>query len=314
MMETTSMPLASPLTGIIPPVCTPMTEQFEVDVPSLERLLRFQLDDGVHGVFMLGSTSETATLTDAQRKTVLDVAVQTVAGQVPVLAGVIDFSTARQIGHARVAHETGVDALVATGPFYIHPSQDEIVQHFRYLREAVDLPIFAYDIPSAVQIKLERQTIATLASEGLIVGFKDSSGQDANFRGVVLDTREIAGFAALTGSELMVDTMLQLGASGAVPGFGNVDPAGFVRIYDAVLAGDLALARREQERLYRLFEIVKQAPPGRTGRTAASVGAFKTALFLRGVIANNVVGRPMTRLNDEETARIRDILVEAELL
>ncbi len=73
------------LHGIIPPVCTPFTEDHEVDVPSLERLLEYQLASGVHGVFMLGSTSETATLSDAQRKAVLEVAVRTVAGRVPEL-------------------------------------------------------------------------------------------------------------------------------------------------------------------------------------------------------------------------------------
>lgn len=305
------MPLPSPLTGIIPPVCTPFTADGEIDVPSLERLIAYQLDAGAHGLFMLGSTSETATLTDAQRETILDVAVRTVAGQAPVLAGIIDMATSRAIGHAESAHRLGVDALVATGPFYIRPSQEEIIDHFRALRAAVDLPVFAYDVPPNVQIKLERSTIRALTDEGLIVGLKDSSGDDANFRGVLLDNRGIEGFAAFTGSELMVDTMLQIGASGAVPGLGNVDPAGYVRIYKAIQAGDYATARCEQDRLYRLFEIVNQATPGRTGRTAAALGGFKTALQLLGVIDTNVMGRPLTRLNDAEAARIGTILGEA---
>lgn len=300
--------------GVIPPVCTPFTEDGELDVPSLERLLRFMLDDGVHGVFMLGSTSETATLSDAQREQILEVAVGTVAGQVPVMAGVIDMSTARMIAHGQTALRLGVDALVSTGPFYIRPNQAEIAAHFRTLRAAVDLPIFAYDIPSATQIKLERSTLAMLAAEGVIAGMKDSSGDDANFRGLVMDTRDMAGFSVFTGSELMVDSALMIGAAGVVPGLGNVDPAGYVRIYDAVRAGDFATARAEQDRLYRLFEIIRQAAPRRTGFTAAAVGGFKTALQLRGVIANNVPGTPMTRLDAEEIARVRTIVEAAGLL
>lgn len=308
------MSLPRPLGGVIPPVCTPLTGDYEVDVPSLERLIAFLLGNGVHGVFMLGSTSETATLTDAQRATVIDVAVRTVGGQVPVLAGVIDPGTSRMIGHARVARSLGVDGLVATAPFYINPSQNEIIGHYRALRDAVDLPVFAYDIPQNAQTKLERLTILALAEEGLVVGIKDSSGNDANFRGILLDTQAVDGFSVLTGSELTVDSALAMGAHGVVPGLGNVDPAGFVRIFDAVRRGDFDLARAEQERVYRLFSIARQAGDQRAGQTASAIGGFKTALMLRGVIATNVTGGPMTRLGTEATGRIRQILIDTSLL
>jgi 4-hydroxy-tetrahydrodipicolinate synthase len=306
--------MSQALSGIIPPVCTPFGEDGELDVPSLERLIGHLLDHGVHGVFMLGSTSETATLTDRQREAVIEVAVRTVAGQAPVLAGVIDLSTARMIEHGATARRLGVDGLVATAPFYIRPSQDEIANHYRALRAAVDLPLLAYDIPQNVHLKLERPTIAELARDRVIDGLKDSSGDEGNFRGVLIDTRDVDGFVAFTGSERMVDAILLAGAAGCVPGIGNVDPAGFVRIYDAVKAGDLATARAEQDRLFKLFAITRQANRPEVGPTASALGGFKTALNLLGVIATNVPGRPMTRLNDEEVAGVRAALVEAGLL
>lgn len=308
------MTAARPLTGIIPPVCTPFTEDGELDVPSLERLIGHLLDNGVHGLFMLGSTSETATLSDRERETAIEVAVRTAGGQVPVLAGVIDMGTARQIAHGETARRLGASGLVATAPFYIRPSQAEIVEHYRALRAEVDLPILAYDIPQNVHLKLERATVALLAREGVIDGLKDSSGDEGNFRGVLLDTRDVDGFATFTGSETMVDAILQAGASGCVPGIGNVDPAGFVRIYDAVQAGDFDAARVEQDRLFRLFAITRQAKRPEVGPTASALGGFKTALQLLGVIATNVTGRPMTRLNADESAGVRAVLVEAGLL
>lgn len=306
--------MPTPFHGIVPPVCTPFTTDNEVDVPSLERLITFLLDGGVHALFMLGSTSEMACLTDAQRRTVLDVAVRVTGGRVPVLAGVIDLTTARCIEQAQAARAAGVDGLVATAPFYIRPSQDEVIAHFRQVHAAVDLPLFAYDLPTIIQTKLARETVAQLAREGVLAGIKDSSGDEANFRGVVLDSAATPGFATFTGSELLVDSALLIGASGSVPGLGNVDPAGYARIYAAAQAGDWATARREQDRLYHLFAIIRAATPGRMGFTAGALGGFKTALMLRGVIATNVPGRPMTRLNDDETARIRALLVEADLL
>jgi len=301
------------LAGIIPPVATPMTEGHEVDIPSLERLIGFLLEAGVHGLFLLGSTSETALLTDRQRATVLEVGIGTAGGRVPVLAGVSDTATAPAIEHARAAARLGADALVLTAPFYVKPSQAEIVAHLRAVRAAVDLPLLAYDIPVFVSTKIERSTVLAMADEGLIVGLKDSSGDEGGFRLLAAETRERPDFALFTGSELLVDTALLVGARGAVPGLGNVDPAGFVRVYDAVRGGDLDGARREQERLGRLFAIVGVGLADGMGLTAAAFGAFKTALMLRGVIATNVVGRPLTRYDDGQTRRVAEILAAVGL-
>lgn len=300
--------------GIVPPLCTPMTESFEVDTQSLQRLIEFQLAAGVHGLFVLGSTGETAFLTDEQRATVLEVVVHTVAGQVPVLAGIIDMTTARTLEHAMAAQRAGVDGIVMTAPFYTRISQAEIVEHFRIVHSALDLPIFAYDVPVAVHTKITYETMLHLASTGQIVGVKDSSGDAENFRALVMAQEERNGFLTFTGSELLVDVALQMGASGAVPGLANVDPVSYIRLYQAAQAGDWQTARREQERLCRLFSIVSVGDTGRMGSGSSAMGGFKTALLLRGVIASNVVGRPMIRLNDEEIERVRRTLVDAELL
>jgi 4-hydroxy-tetrahydrodipicolinate synthase len=296
--------LAERLHGIIPPVCTPLTDDWEVDTASLEKLIDFLLDGGVHGLFLLGSTSEVAVLTARQRQIVLEAAVRAVNRRVPILAGVIDTATDRVLEHARVAKKAGVDGLVVTSPFYFRPSQDEIVAHFRTIHESIELPILAYDIPSAVQTKLERSTVMRMAAQELIIGLKDSSGDVANFRGLILESRDVPGFAVFTGSELLVDAAILLGARGAVPGMGNVDPAGYVRLYAAARAGDWAAARAEQERLYRLFSIVGIAAD-RMGFTASALGAFKSALMLRGVIARNILGRPMPRYRDDEVEQVR---------
>jgi 4-hydroxy-tetrahydrodipicolinate synthase len=306
--------LPQKLEGIIPPVCTPFTEDYQIDVPSLERLIGWFLDAGVNGLFMLGSTSEVAVLTSSQRRQVLDVAVRVTGGKVPIFAGTIDTSTARVIENARCAQEAGIDGLVVTAPFYIKVSQPEIVDHFRAVHAAVPLPILAYDIPGAVQVKLDRKTVLHLAKEGTIAGIKDSSGDESNFRGLVIAGQDIPGFSIFTGSELLVDNAIMEGADGSVPGLGNVDPKGYVKLYQLLRNGDFAAARAEQDRLYRLFSIVYCATPGRMGFTASALGGFKSALILRGIIATNVLGQPMARYTDEEVARVREILVETGLL
>ncbi|WP_157248140.1 dihydrodipicolinate synthase family protein [Nonomuraea typhae] len=300
-----------PLTGVIPPVCTPMTPGHEVDAASLVRLVDHLLEGGVDGLFVLGSSSEAAYLTGAQRALVLETVAGHVGGRVPVLAGVIDMTTPRVLEHARAAVAAGADALVATAPFYTRTHPAEIRDHFRILADRAGLPVYAYDLPVSVHTKLSADLLLDLAAEGALAGVKDSSGDDGAMRQVIL--RRPAGFSVLTGSELTVDAALWMGADGVVPGLGNVDPHGYVRLVAAAARGDWAAAREEQERLARLFEIVRVGGP-RMGASSAGLGAFKAALFLRGVIDHPVTAPPQIPLNADEHARIGKLLAAAGLL
>lgn len=301
------------LHGIIPPVVTPLTPDFQVDEASLRRVIKHLLDGGVHGLFLLGSTSEVVFMDAPQRREVLRIAVDEVAGRVPLLAGVIDPTTDRVIAHARDAREAGVDGLVVTAPFYARTSQAEIVEHFRAVHEAVGLPIMAYDIPVCVGIKLERPTLRRMREEGLIVGLKDSSGDDTNFRLLARECADDPEFRLFTGSELMVDTAFMVGAHGCVPGLGNVDPAAYVALYDAAQREDWREARQIQERLIRLFAVALQGTP-RTSAGASGVGGFKAAMRLLNLITHHHMSRPNLPLNDQEMERVRAILEAEELL
>ncbi|MFD4710185.1 dihydrodipicolinate synthase family protein [Streptomyces sp. NPDC058430] len=306
------MPLTAPLRGVVPPVCTPLDETGEVDTASLARLVEHLVAGGVHGLFALGSTSEVAYLTDEQRAVTLRTVVEAAAGRVPVLAGVIDTTTARVVAHARVAAELGADALVATAPFYTRTHPREIAGHFRTLHASVDLPLFAYDIPVAVHSKLPASLVRELAEDGTLAGLKDSSGDEGGLRRVLVELGGRDGrtdgpaphFSVLTGSELTVDCALLAGADGVVPGIGNVDPAGYVRLYDAALAGDWSLAAKEQERLVALFGMVDVGPEADMGRSSSALGSFKAALRLLGVIECGDTAFPQIQLGEESVAEV----------
>ncbi|MGQ7932593.1 dihydrodipicolinate synthase family protein [Paraburkholderia sp. D1E] len=301
------------LHGIVPPVVTPLTEDMQIDAPSLRRVVRHLIDGGVHGLFILGSSSEVVFLDPARRADVIRIAVDEAAGRVPVIAGVIDTTTDRCVQHAKQAHELGVDGLVLTAPFYARTSQTEIIDHFCYVRDAVDLPLIAYDIPVCVNIKLERDTLHALYERKAIVALKDSSGDDGNMRMVMRDFASHPDFAVLTGSEITVDYAMLGGAHGAVPGLANVDPAGYVRLYEAARKGDWVAARAEQQRLIELFEIVFQAYPD-VSRNASGVGAFKTAMQMMGIIAHRHMNRPNAVLSDVHAAKVRAIVEKSGLL
>ncbi|WFP65542.1 MULTISPECIES: dihydrodipicolinate synthase family protein [unclassified Mesorhizobium] len=303
------MPL---FTGVVPPVVTPLNPDFSVDFPSFTRVLENLLNGGVHGLFVLGSTSEVVFHDETARQAIVDHAVKVNNGRVPLFVGVIDPTTDRVINHSRIAKAAGADAIVVTAPFYARTSQPEIIDHFRYIRDAVDIPIIAYDIPVCVHVKLERKTTVTMAREGIVAGLKDSSGDDGNLRYVLQDMASDRGFFGMTGSEIMVDTALSMGAHGVVPGLANVDPRGYVKLWNLLQAGDHKAARAEQERLLKLFEIVTISL-GRTSAGSAGVGAFKSAMRSLGIIASHTMARPQRTLNDEEAAKIDTILRDVGL-
>ena len=301
------------LRGVIPPVVTPLTEAGEVDFPSYTRVLEHLLNGGVHGVFALGSTSEGVFHDEATRRAILDHTIKIVNGRVPVLAGVMDPATDRVIRNARDAEAAGCDGVVVTAPFYTLTDQNEVLEHFRRIRGAINIPVVAYDLPVCVHIKLARSTTVTLAREGTIIGLKDSSGDDGNFRYCLLDLADKPDVFLMTGAELTVDCAMLMGAHGLVPGLGNVDPAGYVRLWNAGQRGDWAAARVEQERLCRLFEIVRVGA-SRVSSGATGVGGFKTAMRALGVIDTNVMPSPRAALNAEESSRVDAILRGVGLL
>jgi 4-hydroxy-tetrahydrodipicolinate synthase len=247
---------------------------------------------------------------------VLDVVVGRVAGEVPVLAGAIDTTTLRVLEHAATAVAAGCDGVVVTAPFYARTHPLEVERHLRMLGERVPVPTFAYDIPVSVHSKLDPGVLLALAADGLIAGVKDSSGDDAGLRYLLRDRdrRGLDHFAVFTGSEVLVDVAVAVGADGVVPGLGNVDPAGYVRLVRMCRDGDWEAARAEQERLIRLFDIVGVGDRARMGASAAGLGAFKAALHRLGLIDCPVTAPPQTPLSESEIAAIADILLEVGLV
>ncbi|KAA8828700.1 dihydrodipicolinate synthase family protein [Bifidobacterium tissieri] len=298
--------------GVIPPVVTPLTAERELDRVSFKRSIDRLIDAGVNGLFFLGSSGEVAFSTDRRRREIIEAAIEFVAGRVPVLVGCIDTETNRVIEHARVAKELGADAIVATAPFYALGGLPEIENHFRLIHQAVDLPLFAYDIPVCVHVKLPGDLLVSLGLEGVLTGVKDSSNDDVAFRFLVDDNNKAGHpLTLLTGQEVVVDGAYMAGADGSVPGLGNVECTGYVRMWQAYEAGDWATVRAEQDKLAALMRIVT-VTSGVSG-FGAGVGAFKTAMALLGVFDTNQMPNPVQALQGENVAAVAAVLRECGL-
>lgn len=299
--------------GVIPPVVVPLTKERTLDTTSFERSINRMIDAGVDGLFFLGSSGEVAFFDDGMRDEVLSCAVEVVAGRVPVMAGIIDTQSSRVMAHAKRAEAFGVDALVATAPFYALGGPKEIERHFRVLGENVTAPLFAYDLPVCVHKKLDPTMLVRLGSEGVLQGVKDSSGDDVAFRWLCIENEDAGHPLALfTGHEVVVDGAYLSGADGSVPGLANIDPHSYVEQWQAYQAGDWQRVREIQDKLARLMFITRGITA--TVGFGAGVGTFKTALWLMGVFDTNQMSEPVEALEGADVDHIADVLRQAGLL
>jgi 4-hydroxy-tetrahydrodipicolinate synthase len=294
--------------GVIPPLCTPLDVDGRVDVGSLESLITFQLEAGVQGLFVLGSSGEAIYLTDDDRRKIVDVTTSYVAGQVPVFAGALDASTRRVIDQVRWLSDLAIQALVITAPFYANLSDPEIVGHFTAIAARTELPLIAYDIPGNVGRKLPLRVAQELLESGTISGIKDSSGSLADFRRLLDKQGEDRRSSLLSGADILADIALEIGADGLIPGLANVRPDLFVDLYAAHLRGDKNDVASCQHAILDLVAIFSAGEPFGLGRHASELGGLKYILQREGIIATAVVSPPLTRYPDEGLRALDEIV------
>jgi len=305
-----ALELGERLRGILPPIVTPFDAARRLDEKSAERLCGHMLAGGAAGLFALGTSGEGPYVSPAEREALLRIVVRSAGGSVPVLAGVLAPGTGETIEQARVAEKLGVDAIVVAAPYYFPVEQPQVLEHFRAVRKAVDLPIVAYDIPQTTRLKLRTETVLELAAEGTIVGIKDSSGEMDGFRRLL--TSGGATLRAFTGSELQIDSVLAAGAAGAVPGLANVAIEPFVKLYELCRSGRRDEARVQQEQIVRLQDVFRRADG--SSDFGYAIGVMKSALRLRGIIADATTSLPFQPLSQTDVERTRRILSETGIL
>lgn len=309
-MSTTSTDVAFGR-GVIVPICTPLDSADQIDTASLRRLVDHLVAHGVHGIFALGTTGEFGFLTDAQRALVVETCAEHLAGRLPLLVGISDTASERAIAQAERLIPRGADAVVATAPFFAATAEPEIRTHFQRIKQAIgETPLFAYENPPRVNGRsIPAEAVLDLGADGTLAGLKDSSG-DSAYLDRVLSGREergLDGFRVLTGSETHALDGLRAGADGIVPGLGNVDPAGYVRLYDEWESAPHE-AKQEQRRLCDLFNIVRIPTHTPMGGSSQALGAFKAALRQLGVLDDDRCAPPSVLLDDSDRAAVAKLL------
>jgi 4-hydroxy-tetrahydrodipicolinate synthase len=298
------------LGGIFVPMLTPLNTDETLDEASLRRLVDFLVGAGVHGIWSMGTTGEFAALPEQERARGVKATVEQVNKRVPVIANIGDSSTTLALRHARHAVEAGADALALTPPHYYPHSMDEMLTHFREVKQAYpQMPLLIYNIPQTVKVKMSLQTTLQLAREGTAQGIKDSQNDLRWFRMLTVAIREDGledSFRMFLGTRILCDAAQIIGAHGAIPATSNVAPAPAAEAWEAATSGDYALAARAQEVVMRYEDMADVARGGSTD--AASYSSMKNILHAWGVITNARLTRPLRELPAEEINTLRERL------
>jgi len=272
-------------TALVTPFLGEECEQ--IDEQGFIDFINFQIAQGIHGLVPVGTTGETATVSFDEHKRVVDLAVATAAGRVPVIAGTGANSTTEAIEFSESAKKSGADATLSVVPYYNKPSQEGIYQHFRKIAERVDIPMFIYNVPGRTVADILPETLARLAQIDNIIGVKEATGNMARVSDVIrLCPKD---FIVLSGDDFTALPTVYLGGKGVISVVSNVVPSETAQLMEAALAGDLARANALHYRLYPLMKCMFDYP---------SPAPAKMGARLRGVIKNDMPRLPMDRLTE----------------
>ena len=287
------------LRGSLVAIVTPMCDDGAVDFAALDRLLDFHLEAGTHGIVAVGTTGEASTLDVDEHVAVIAHVVRRVSGRIPVIAGTGANATSEAITLSRAAGKAGATACLVVTPYYNKPTQEGLFQHFDAIARAIDLPVILYNVPSRTACDLLPETVMRLAAVPGIVGIKEATGNLDRARAVRAGCPP--DFALYGGDDATCVALGCLGAQGVISVTANVAPRAMREVWDAIFAGDLQGARRQDEALAGLHQalFVESNPI-----------PVKWALHAMGLIGPRL-RLPLTPLSEHRRAAVREALQQA---
>ena len=243
--------MRTPFTGVGTALITPFTRSGAVDEAGVKRLARRQLDAGVHFLVPCGTTGETPTLSEDERRRVVELVVEEAAGKAPVLAGAGGYDTKEVVHAAREMQKAGATGLLSVTPYYNKPTPEGLYQHFKAVADATPLPIVLYNVPGRTGCNMEAATLARLATIPTIVGVKEASGNITQMAEICRAVPE--DFLVLSGDDAITLPLMALGGRGIISVASNEIPAEMSQMVEAAEQGDFAAARKIHTRILPLL-------------------------------------------------------------
>jgi 4-hydroxy-tetrahydrodipicolinate synthase len=294
--------------GLMPAMVTPFDEWGEVDLEATEAVVERFVEAGVDGISPLGSTGESTHLAADERRRFTEEVVRIVAGRVPLVAGVGSAGTREAVDLARHAQSAGVDAVLVVSPFYWTVGEEALFRHFAAVAEAVDIPVFIYNLPLLINTDLSASLVARIAAEyPNVAGIKDTTAVYTHTVEVLQEVKPVRpDFTVLAGFEPLILPSMLAGADGSICAFANVAPDLFIDLVNAAREGDLQRAAELHRRVLFLLTLGAASDP--------PISAVKLAMRMLGVPISPAVRGPALPIPEEGHEKVESVLREAGLL
>lgn len=291
------------LKGSICPVITPFKQNGEVDYEKMSDLINWQIESGSHGISVTGTSGEPSSLTVDERLKVMENAIKTVNGRVPVVPATGSTNHDETMYITKSAQEMGATAVMVIVPYYNRPNQNALYKHYKTVADSIDIPLIVYNIPGRTAVNLEVQTLARLVEDCKnIIGAKESNKDFEHINRVMHACGK--DFLLFSGIELLCYPMLTIGGAGSISATANVAPDKVAQMHDAWFEGDIEKALNLHYELLPLNDVLfKDTNPG----------PVKAALGMMGKI-NPHLRLPMDLPSDELQNEIRETLVQYNMI
>jgi 4-hydroxy-tetrahydrodipicolinate synthase len=289
------------MVAVVSPMRAGVSPDIAIDWPRFEALLDFHVTSGTDAIVAVGTTGESATLSEAEHCAAISRVVAHVNGRIPVIAGTGANSTTEAIRLTAAAAKAGADACLLVTPYYNKPTQEGLYQHHKAIAEAVDIPQILYNVPGRTACDMLPATIARLAELDTIVGVKEATGEVHRVAAI----RETCGeeFVLLSGDDATGREFMLAGGDGVISVTANVVPREMKALCDAALAGDAALASEIDAKLALLHkELFCESNPIPVKWAVWQLGLCEPGIRL-----------PMTWLSKDAEPRVRKAMEQAGL-
>jgi 4-hydroxy-tetrahydrodipicolinate synthase len=278
------MPKLPRIEGCLTAIVTPLSGG-KVDFKALEKLVDWQIENGVDGIVSVGTTGESATLDVEEHVAVIAATVKAARGRVPVVAGAGGNATSEALALTRASEEAGADALLHVTPYYNRPSQEGLFRHFEAVAKATKLPIILYNVPTRTACDLLTETVVRLADFDNIIGIKDATGNLPRASELVAKVGE--RISVLSGDDSTAFPLYAVGGRGVISVVSNIAPHDMSEMWDAAKAGDWERARKLHHKLRVLSQMLFAEPsPAPTKAALALVGRCSPEVRLPLVAAS----------------------------
>jgi 4-hydroxy-tetrahydrodipicolinate synthase len=292
------------LEGVFPVLITPMLDDGAIDWEGFKKNIEHFIDEGVAGIAINGSTGEFVSMTKEERFKAVEVAVEQVAGRIPLVAGTAAETTADAIEYTQQAEKAGADAALLINSYYAHPKEHEIYEHFKAVAESVQFPIMIYNNPFTSGVDISTETILKVGRDvSNITHIKESSGDITKARDIA---RQGAGdIQVFCGSEDLALESFLVGAVGWISPAGNIVPGLVTELYEHVKNGELNKAWELYDRLLPLCNYLEES--------GKYVQLSKRAMELKG-LAGGPCRRPRLGLTEEEDAKLKELMESLDIV